>query len=193
MATNARFGYALLERGAPAARPRRTRSAGRGGRLRLRDALRPLPPLDRPPGPEPVRLVGPRGIAAATDRITVGTGVTALSSGSTRRSSPRPSRRSRRCCRAVLVRRRDRENLNEHVLGDAWPEHLMRGDARGGRRPHPPACGRASSSTTPAISTVTGRGSTPCPTSRCRSSSPPAARTGEARGPDRRWADLDGS
>src|SRR5205823_11489335 len=50
-----------LVRGNRAARPRPVRGPGRGGGLRVRDALRPLPSLDRPDGTQPVRLVGPGG------------------------------------------------------------------------------------------------------------------------------------
>src|SRR5579875_3337345 len=46
-----------LQRGARPVLPGADGPAGRGGRLPLGVHLRPLPPVDRPPGGEPVRVV----------------------------------------------------------------------------------------------------------------------------------------
>jgi len=67
------------------------------------------------------------GIAAATERITVGTGVTALSV----RIHPAILAQAAATVADMLPGRfwfgvGTGENLNEHVLGDAWPEHAMR-------------------------------------------------------------------
>lgn len=69
------------------------------------------------------------GIAMATERITVGTGVTALS----RRIHPAILAQAAATVGDMLPGRfwfgvGTGENLNEHVLGDAWPEHSMRAD-----------------------------------------------------------------
>jgi G6PDH family F420-dependent oxidoreductase len=67
------------------------------------------------------------GIAEATDRITVGTGVTALSI----RIHPAILAQAAATIGDMLPGRfwfgvGTGENLNEHVLGDPWPEHAMR-------------------------------------------------------------------
>ena len=67
------------------------------------------------------------GIAQATERITVGTGVTALSI----RIHPAILAQAAATVADMLPGRfwfgvGTGENLNEHVLGDAWPEHAMR-------------------------------------------------------------------
>jgi coenzyme F420-dependent glucose-6-phosphate dehydrogenase len=67
------------------------------------------------------------GIAATTDRITVGTGVTALSL----RIHPAILAQAAATVGDMLPGRfwfgvGTGENLNEHVLGDPWPEHARR-------------------------------------------------------------------
>ncbi|HEX6399874.1 MAG TPA: TIGR03557 family F420-dependent LLM class oxidoreductase [Actinomycetota bacterium] len=67
------------------------------------------------------------GIAAATQRITVGTGVTALSM----RIHPAILAQAAATTADMLPGRfwfgvGTGENLNEHILGDAWPEHDAR-------------------------------------------------------------------
>jgi G6PDH family F420-dependent oxidoreductase len=67
------------------------------------------------------------GIAARTERITIGTGVTALSV----RIHPAILAQAAATTAAMLPGRfwfgvGTGENLNEHVLGDPWPEHSMR-------------------------------------------------------------------
>jgi coenzyme F420-dependent glucose-6-phosphate dehydrogenase len=67
------------------------------------------------------------GIAHATDRITVGTGVTALSV----RIHPAILAQAAATIGDMLPGRfwfgvGTGENLNEHILGDAWPEHATR-------------------------------------------------------------------
>ena len=66
-------------------------------RVRLPEDRRPLPPLDGRPGPQPVRVVGARPIAARTRAPRAGDRRhLSHRSATTRRSSPRRRRRSRR-------------------------------------------------------------------------------------------------
>jgi G6PDH family F420-dependent oxidoreductase len=67
------------------------------------------------------------GIAASTERMIIGTGVTALSV----RIHPAILAQAAATTAVMLPGRfwfgvGTGENLNEHVLGDAWPEHSMR-------------------------------------------------------------------
>src|SRR5687767_3312435 len=67
------------------------------------------------------------GIAASTERITIGTGVTALSV----RIHPAILAQATATVADMLPGRfwfgvGTGENLNEHILGDAWPEHARR-------------------------------------------------------------------
>ena len=82
-----------VERGAHRPRPRVERARGGGGGLLVRPDLGPLPSLDRPPGPEPVRVERPRRHRRG-DREARASGPAspARRSGSIRRSSPRPPR-----------------------------------------------------------------------------------------------------
>ena len=104
------------------------RRAGRGGRLRIRADLRPLPSLDRPPGREPVRLERARRRSrAATERLDVGTGVTCP----TIRIHPAIVAQAAATTAALMPGRfflgvGTGENLNEHVLGQRWPPTELR-------------------------------------------------------------------
>ena len=68
-APRVRLRLLALVRGARPARPRRQRGERRGGRLHARDDLRPLPPLDRPPGSERLRLERDRRDREATENL----------------------------------------------------------------------------------------------------------------------------
>ena len=93
------------------------------GRLRGPVDLRPLPPVERQAGPQPVRVVddrrdrpGRRGDEAHHRRDL------SRRSASIRRSSPRPRRPRRSCSTAdFLLGVGSGEALNEHILGDRWP------------------------------------------------------------------------
>ena len=123
-----RFGYFLsCEEYSPAQLVEQA-VAAEAGRLRRAVDQRPLPPVERRAGPEPVRLVGDRravpGVLAARDHG----GHLSDDCGSTRRWSPRPRPPPR-----VHARRAGSslgvgtgEALNEHVLGDAWPSADVR-------------------------------------------------------------------
>ena len=116
------IGYAF-ERGARPDRPGPLRGPRRGGGLRLRAHLGPLPPVDRPAGSEPVRVERARRASrTATDRLRVGTGVTCP----TIRIHPAIVAQAAATTAALMPGRfflgvGTGENLNEHVVGDAWP------------------------------------------------------------------------
>ena len=127
MATDTRIGYALSsEEHRPAtlvANARRAEEAGFDFAM-VSDHFHPWTDQQ---GQSPFvwSLLG--GIAATTDRITVGTGVTALSL----RIHPAILAQAAATTAAMLPSRfwfgvGTGENLNEHVLGDPWPEHSMR-------------------------------------------------------------------
>ena len=152
--------------------------------------LRPLPPLGRPAGQQPVRLGGHSG---ASPRRPSGSRSAPASParrrGSTPRSSPRPRPPPRPCSPGrFFFGVGSGENLNEHILGDRWPEtevrqerleeavEVMRVLWQGGLTSHPAA-------TTRSRTLVYTR----CPRSRRRSSSlPPGEQADRARGADRR-------
>ena len=127
MPTNPRFGYALSSE---EHRPRalidnaaRAEQAGFDFAM-LSDHFHPW--TDRQ-GQSPFAWTVLGGIARATNRITVGTGVTALSV----RIHPAILAQAAATTADLLPGRfwfgvGTGENLNEHVLGDAWPEHSMR-------------------------------------------------------------------
>jgi coenzyme F420-dependent glucose-6-phosphate dehydrogenase len=127
MATNPRFGYALSsEEHRPrdlVANARRAEQAGFDFAM-LSDHFHPW--TDRQ-GQSPFAWSVLGGIAEATERITIGTGVTALSV----RIHPAILAQAAATIGDMLPGRfwfgvGTGENLNEHVLGDAWPEHSMR-------------------------------------------------------------------
>jgi coenzyme F420-dependent glucose-6-phosphate dehydrogenase len=127
MTTNPRFGYALSsEEHRPldlVAYARRAEEAGFEFAM-LSDHFHPW--TDRQ-GQSPFAWSVLGGIAATTDRITVGTGVTALSI----RIHPAILAQAAATIADMLPGRfwfgvGTGENLNEHVLGDPWPEHAMR-------------------------------------------------------------------
>jgi coenzyme F420-dependent glucose-6-phosphate dehydrogenase len=127
MATNLHFGYALSsEEHRPrdlVANARRAEQAGFDFAM-LSDHFHPW--TDRQ-GQSPFAWSVLGGIAEATDRITIGTGVTALSV----RFHPAILAQAAATIGDMLPGRfwfgvGTGENLNEHVLGDAWPEHSMR-------------------------------------------------------------------
>jgi coenzyme F420-dependent glucose-6-phosphate dehydrogenase len=127
MATNPRFGYALSsEEHRPrdlVANAQRAEAAGFDFAM-LSDHFHPW--TDRQ-GQSPFAWSVLGGIAAATERITVGTGVTALSI----RIHPAILAQAAATVGDMLPGRfwfgvGTGENLNEHILGDAWPEHAMR-------------------------------------------------------------------
>jgi len=127
MATNVRFGYALSsEEHRPRAlitNARRAEDAGFDFAM-VSDHFHPW--TDRQ-GQSPFVWSILGGIAQATDRITVGTGVTALSI----RIHPAILAQAAATVGEMLPGRfwfgvGTGENLNEHILGDAWPEHAMR-------------------------------------------------------------------
>ena len=142
------IGYALSSEEHAPADLVATRPPGRGRRLRVRPHLRPLPPVDRPPGPEPVRLVASSAASPRRPRRSrSGPASRARRSGSIRRSSPTPPRRPRRLMPGrFFLGVGTGENLNEHILGDALAGvGRPRRDARGGDRGHPRALERARS------------------------------------------------
>ena len=139
------LGYALSSE-EHAARDLVAHAAARGAaRLRVRAHLRPLPPVDRPPGSESVRLERPRrdrqrdGPARRRHRAS-----RARRCGSIRRSSPRPPRPPRRCCPSGSFSASGRANDSTSTSSAThWPDwDDPRRDARGGRRRHPRALDR---------------------------------------------------
>ena len=127
MPTDVRFGYALSSEEhrptALVANAQRAEEAGFDFAM-ISDHFHPW--LDRQ-GQSPFVWSVLGGIAATTDRITVGTGVTALSL----RIHPAILAQAAATVGDMLPGRfwfgvGTGENLNEHVLGDPWPEHSMR-------------------------------------------------------------------
>ena len=127
MATDIRIGYALSsEEHRPAdlvANARRAEAAGFDFAM-ISDHFHPW--IDRQ-GQSPFVWSILGGIAATTERITIGTGVTALSV----RIHPAILAQAAATVGDMLPGRfwfgvGTGENLNEHVLGDPWPEHSMR-------------------------------------------------------------------
>ena len=127
MATDIRFGYALSsEEHRPAdlvANARRAEEAGFDFAM-ISDHFHPW--IDKQ-GQSPFVWSVLGGIASTTERITVGTGVTALSV----RIHPAILAQAAATVADMLPGRfwfgvGTGENLNEHVLGDPWPEHSMR-------------------------------------------------------------------
>ena len=143
-----RFGYFLSCEEYTAARARRAGPAGRGGRLRGAVDQRPLPPVERRAGAEPVRLVGDRRAVAKPADLPVTTAVTCP----TVRIHPAVIAQAAATSAVMLDGRftlgvGTGEALNEHILGDAWPTARRAArDARGGGRGHPRSCGPARSS-----------------------------------------------
>ena len=128
MTTDMRFGYALSsEEHRPrdlVANSRHAEDAGFDFAM-ISDHFHPW--LDRQ-GQSPFVWSVIGGIAASTKRITVGTGVTALSL----RIHPAILAQAAATVADMLPGRfwfgvGTGENLNEHIVGDAWPEHAMRG------------------------------------------------------------------
>ena len=127
MKTDVRIGYALSsEEHRPAtlvANARRAEAAGFDFAM-ISDHFHPW--IDKQ-GQSPFVWSILGGIAATTERITVGTGVTALSV----RIHPAILAQAAATVADMLPGRfwfgvGTGENLNEHVLGDPWPEHSMR-------------------------------------------------------------------
>jgi coenzyme F420-dependent glucose-6-phosphate dehydrogenase len=121
------FGYALSsEEHRPLdliANARRAEAAGFEFAM-LSDHFHPW--LDRQ-GQSPFAWSVLGGIALATERIAIGTGVTALS----RRIHPAILAQASATVADMLPGRfwfgvGTGENLNEHILGDGWPEHALR-------------------------------------------------------------------
>jgi coenzyme F420-dependent glucose-6-phosphate dehydrogenase len=127
MKTEPRFGYALSSEehrpGALVANARRAEEAGFDFAM-ISDHFHPW--IDRQ-GQSPFVWSVLGGIAASTHRITVGTGVTALS----QRIHPAILAQAAATVADMLPGRfwfgvGTGENLNEHILGDPWPEHAER-------------------------------------------------------------------
>ena len=127
MATDVRFGYALSsEEHRPrdlVANARRAEEAGFEFAM-VSDHFHPW--IDRQ-GQSPFVWSVLGGIATATERITVGTGVTALS----QRIHPAILAQASATIADMLPGRfwfgvGTGEALNEHILGDPWPEHEVR-------------------------------------------------------------------
>jgi coenzyme F420-dependent glucose-6-phosphate dehydrogenase len=127
MAPDIRFGYALSsEEHRPrdlVANARRAEVAGFDFAM-ISDHFHPW--LDRQ-GQSPFVWSVLGGIASSTERIAVGTGVTALSM----RIHPAILAQAAATVADMLPGRfwfgvGTGENLNEHILGDAWPEHSRR-------------------------------------------------------------------
>ena len=174
------FGYTLMteEHG-----PRELvdqRPAGRGARVRLPRDLRPLPPVGPAAGARrPTRgrcsgrwLPRPSGCGLMTmvtcPIIRYHPAVVAQKAATT----------------AVLSDGRftlgvgTGERLNEHVVGEGWPAGVVRHEMLAEAIEIIRACGRAGTSTTGAgTSRSRTPGSSTCPTGRCRSRWPPAARS----------------
>ena len=115
------------------------------------------------------------GIAGATDRIEVGTGVTCPMI----RIHPAIIAQAAATTAAMMPGRfflgvGTGENLNEHILGDKWPEHEVRAEMLEEsleviRLLSCASCGRASSRPIEGLTTPSrARGSTPSPRSRSR-------------------------
>jgi coenzyme F420-dependent glucose-6-phosphate dehydrogenase len=127
MATDIRLGYALSsEEHRPAALVANARRAEEAGFdfAMISDHFHPW--IDRQ-GQSPFVWSVLGGIAATTERITVGTGVTALSL----RIHPAVLAQAAATVGDMLPGRfwfgvGTGENLNEHILGDPWPEHARR-------------------------------------------------------------------
>ena len=127
MTNDVRFGYALSsEEHPPATLVANAQRAERAGFefAMISDHFHPW--IDRQ-GQSPFVWSVLGGIAATTERITVGTGVTALSL----RIHPAILAQAAATTAAMLPGRfwfgvGTGENLNEHILGDPWPEHAMR-------------------------------------------------------------------
>ena len=129
MATDIRFGYALSSEehrpDALVANARRAEEVGFDFAM-ISDHFHPW--TDRQ-GESPFVWSVLGGIAARTERITIGTGVTALSV----RIHPAILAQAAATVADMLPGRfwfgvGTGENLNEHVLGDAWPEHARRAE-----------------------------------------------------------------
>src|SRR5688500_6867648 len=127
MATDVRIGYALSsEEHRPAAlvgNARRAEEAGFDFAM-ISDHFHPW--IDKQ-GQSPFVWSILGGIAATTERITVGTGVTALS----QRIHPAILAQAAATVADMLPGRfwfgvGTGEALNEHILGDPWPEHEVR-------------------------------------------------------------------
>ena len=127
MTTDIRFGYALSsEEHRPrdlVANARRAEEAGFDFAM-LSDHFHPW--IDRQ-GQSPFVWSVLGGIAATTERITIGTGVTALS----QRIHPAILAQAAATVADMLPGRfwfgvGTGEALNEHILGDPWPEHELR-------------------------------------------------------------------
>jgi len=127
MTTQTRFGYALSsEEHRPTDLVRNAQGAEKAGFefAFLSDHFHPW--LDRQ-GQSPFAWSVLGGIATKTDRLIVGTGVTALSL----RIHPAILAQAAATVADMLPGRfwfgvGTGENLNEHILGDAWPEHATR-------------------------------------------------------------------
>jgi coenzyme F420-dependent glucose-6-phosphate dehydrogenase len=127
MTTDTRIGYALSsEEHRPLDLVRYARMAEDAGFdfAMISDHFHPW--LDRQ-GQSPFVWSVLGGIAASTDRLIVGTGVTALS----QRIHPAILAQAAATVAGMLPGRfwfgvGTGENLNEHILGDPWPEHSMR-------------------------------------------------------------------
>ena len=127
MANDIRIGYALSsEEHRPAALVANARRAEEAGFdfAMVSDHFHPW--IDKQ-GQSPFVWSILGGIAATTERITIGTGVTALSV----RIHPAILAQAAATVGDMLPGRfwfgvGTGENLNEHVLGDPWPEHSMR-------------------------------------------------------------------
>ena len=127
MATDIRFGYALSsEEHRPLDLVRNARLAEEAGFdfAMISDHYHPW--IDRQ-GQSPFVWSVIGGIAATTDRITIGTGVTAL----THRIHPAILAQATATAADMLPGRfwfgvGTGEALNEHILGDPWPEHERR-------------------------------------------------------------------
>ena len=108
-------------------------------RVQLRADLGPLSPVDRPAGPQPLRVVGAwrdrPGHGAAPDRHRrhlsdprIHPAIIAQAAATT--AALMPGR--------FFLGVGTGENLNEHILGQRWPDWEVRArDARGGRRRDP--------------------------------------------------------
>ena len=177
--THSREGRVLpLERGVRAAGARRAGTSRRGRRLPLPVDLRPLPPVDRPAEPQPVRVVGHRcdrrGHQPARDhRRHVPTTVRIHPAIIAQAAATSGVIHQGRFSLGVGTG----EALNEHILGDRWPEAEVRLEMleeavevirllwHGGQQ-----------ATTGATTRSRTRASTTCPPSRRRSSSRASAR-----------------
>ena len=125
-----RLGYALSSEEHSPNDLVRQRPAGRRGGLLVRPHLGPLPPVDRPD-----RATAPSSgrswarIAHATERLEIGTGVTCP----TVRTHPAIIAQAAATVGAMMPGRfflgvGTGEALNEHILGDKWPEWEVRAE-----------------------------------------------------------------